>query len=110
MSSRFKKIMIILLFLLGFTYLAGIYKVDVGCEQCGITAHSESLLSRIVTGFEDNFLHLECVQAYLDDNPIERDDNGGIIKKTVFLQGESELPYSDDFSLDSPSGIKGDIK
>lgn len=81
MSTRFKKVMPILLFLLVFTWFLCIYKVEVDCEQCGLPVIRESIAERIVSGWEDNYLHRVCVVPYLIDHPIERDENGEIIRK-----------------------------
>lgn len=81
MSTKFKKVMPILSFLLVFTWFLCIYKVDVNCEQCGLPVIRESIAARIMSGFEDNFLHKVCVIPYLIDHPIERDENGEIIRK-----------------------------
>ena len=81
MSTKFKKVMPILLFLLVFTWFLCVYKVEVNCEQCGLPVIKESIASRIASGFEDNYLHKSCVIQYLIDHPIERDENGDIIRK-----------------------------
>ena len=81
MSTRFKKVVPILSFLLVFTWFLCIYKVDVNCEQCGNPVLRESIAARIISGWEDNFLHKVCVIPYLIDHPIERDENGDIIRK-----------------------------
>lgn len=81
MSTRFKKVMPILSFLLVFTWFLCVYKVDVNCEQCGLPVTKESIAARIASGFEDNFLHKVCVIPYLNDNPLEYDENGEMIRK-----------------------------
>ena len=56
-----------------------IYIQDVETEEVAI--YRESLLVRIFSP-NSSFLHLPCVDDYLRDHPIERDEEGHIIPKT----------------------------
>ncbi len=81
MSTTFKKIVPTLLFFIVFTWFLCVYKVEIDCHHCGFPVYEQSIAQRIAARFEDNFLHLECVIPYLEDNPIEYDKNGEIIRK-----------------------------
>lgn len=59
------------------------WPMNVNCSQCGDVVLTESFAARIASGFEKNFIcGLECAQDYLDANPLMRDANGDIIRRT----------------------------
>ena len=58
------------------------WPMNVNCHQCGDVVLTESFLSRLASGFEENFLcSVECAEDYLINNPLERDEEGRIIPK-----------------------------
>lgn len=62
--------------------LIGLIDVEVGCEQCGTPTFTECLYARVASNFDNNFLcSFECAIDYLEDNPLEFDENGDIIPK-----------------------------
>ena len=63
--------------------LIGLLPVSIPCEQCGEEAHSETFFARAASNFEDNFLcSFNCALDYLEDNPLEVNDKGDILRKT----------------------------
>ena len=87
-----KKVYIFLTFLTSVIVLLLVIQPARRCNQCGhpiyrenpttneVEIFRESLMARIFST-NSSFLHLICVQDYLDDHPIERDENGNIIPK-----------------------------
>lgn len=45
-----------------------VHKVDVNCIQCHDPCYQESVMARIFTGFDDNAIHIYCVDAYCREN------------------------------------------
>jgi hypothetical protein len=69
-----------------------IYIEDVETGELGI--YRESLIVRIFSP-NASFLHWLCVQDYLHDHPIERDQNGRIIPKINYPQEQGRyLPLA----------------
>jgi hypothetical protein len=69
-----------------------IYVQDVETDE--IKIYRESLIARIFSP-NASFLHWHCVPEYLEDHPLERDENGNIIPKTNYPQEPSRrLPLA----------------
>ncbi len=50
--------------------------------QCGESIRKEPLIARIAGSWEGNFIcSLKCTQTWLDEHPIERDENGDVIPR-----------------------------
>ncbi len=74
-----KKLMIVFV----VTLVAGLFcwPVSINCAQCGESMRYEPLLARFAASWEANFMHAECSRAWLDEHPIERDENGDVIPR-----------------------------
>ena len=75
-----KKLMILFI----VTLVAGLFcwPISINCAQCGESVRYEALIARISGSWEDNFMcDIECTQAWLDEHPIERDENGAVIPR-----------------------------
>ncbi|MDE0934962.1 MAG: hypothetical protein OSA89_03540 [Mariniblastus sp.] len=73
-----------LMYLCFVTVIAGLlcWPVSINCMQCGDSIHKEPLIARVAGSWEGNFIcGLECTQAWLDEHPIERDENGDVIPR-----------------------------
>ena len=55
------------------------FELGIPCDQCGKTTVTRPLLARVVAGFDDGFLHYECVEQWCKEHPIRFDENGKII-------------------------------
>ena len=55
------------------------FEVGIPCEQCGKDTVHRCLLARAVSGFDTGSLHVNCVQAWLDEHPLRFDENGRVI-------------------------------
>lgn len=66
------------------TVIAGLFcwPISINCAQCGESIRYEALMARIAGSWEDNFMcDLECTEAWLDEHPIERDEDGAVITR-----------------------------
>ncbi len=71
-----------IIYILPVLLFIGLIEVPVGCEMCGGEVMRESILCRIVSKFDNNYLcGMDCALDYLEANPLEYDENGDIIRK-----------------------------
>lgn len=55
------------------------WEVGIPCDQCGKETIKRCLLARAAAGFDNGFLHQECVDQWCEEHPIQFDEEGCII-------------------------------
>jgi hypothetical protein len=70
------------------------------CRHCGLPIEIQDVETKEIKVFRESlmaimfspnasFLHRRCVESYLLDNPIERDEGGAIIQKVAYPEEPS---------------------